>query len=153
MLYDRIDIITPVKVEGKSFVTIRVPYEPDYETFCKEARHIIESIDPGDNPYKVENEMAETGNFNVVHLSAVPKLYFTSMSFTLHEIGNPCTHPLSVMGKAVERENGKIIMPYSIYVTTHSLTVNTSRNCLTKYSKNQPRLIIHNRESITRSTH
>ncbi len=116
VLYDRIDIITPVKVEGKSFVTIRVPYEPDYETFCKEARHIIESIDPDDNPYKVENEMAETGNFNVVHLSAVPKLYFTSMSFTLHEIGNPCTHPLSVMGKAVERENGKIIMPYSIYV-------------------------------------
>ena len=51
----------------------------------------------------------------VVHLSAVPKMYFTSTTYTLAEAGNACSHPLMTAGKTVTRE-GRLVFPLSIYV-------------------------------------
>lgn len=118
VLYDRIDIITPIAAEGRPFVTVRIPYIADFAEFSAEARRRIEGIRPEDSPYGVEEEMFRNVDYGVIHMSAVPKMYFTSMSYTTHKPGGmACTHPLSVVGKAVERPGGRMAMPYSIYVS------------------------------------
>jgi chloramphenicol O-acetyltransferase type A len=58
---------------------------------------------------------AQQGIYDVVHLSAVPKMYFTSTTYTLAEAGNACSYPLMTAGKAVTRE-GRLVFPLSIYV-------------------------------------
>ena len=115
VLYDKLDIITPI-ASGDNFVTVRIPYVEDYDEFSREAARIISGIKPGDNPYRVEENMTATGDHDVVHLSAVPKIYFTAMSFTAYKAGNACEHPLSVMGKARRSADGRMTMPYAVYV-------------------------------------
>lgn len=115
VLFDKLDIITPISI-GDNFVTVRIPYMPDYDAFREEAKKIIESIKPTDSPYGVEERMFKSGDYNVIHLSAVPKMHFTSLSFTFQAVGIGCTHPLSVMGKAKMDGDGKMRMPYSIYI-------------------------------------
>lgn len=115
VLYDKIDIITPVAVPGKTFVTVRIPYASDFAAFQAKAHEIISSVSENDDPYGVEKALFDTGDYDIIHLSAVPKMYFTSMSYTVHKPGKGCTHPLSVAGKAVCRD-GRRLMPFSIYV-------------------------------------
>lgn len=115
VLFDKVDIITPI-ASGSNFVTVRIPYINDYALFREEAERIISSVKPGDDPYGVERRMADSGDYDVVHLSAVPKMHFTSMSFTAQSVGIPCTYPLSVMGKAIRGGDGSLKMPYSVYV-------------------------------------
>lgn len=115
-LYDRLDIITPIAAEGRPFVTVRIPYIADFAEFAAEARRIIEAIKPDDSPYAVEAKMFADEDYGVIHLSAVPKMYFTGMTFTVDKPGRGCTHPLSVVGKVEKRPGGKLIFPYSIYV-------------------------------------
>lgn len=115
VLFDKVDIITPIE-SGSNFVTVRIPYIRDYGLFREEAERIISSIKPGDDPYGVEKRMIDSGDYNVVHLSAVPRMYFTSMSFTAQSVGAPCTHPLSVMGKATRHADGSLKMPYAVYI-------------------------------------
>lgn len=115
VLFDRIDIITPIAA-GDNFVTVRIPYIPDFKEFSKTAAGIISSIKPGDSPYGVEQKMMDSGDYDVIHLSAVPKIYFTSMTFTAQTRGAACTHILSVMGKARRAADGTMTMPYAIYV-------------------------------------
>lgn len=114
-LYDHLDIITPIAC-ATNFVTVRIPYNENFNAFYENAINIINGVDPDANPYCVEYEMSESKEFNVIHLSAVPKMRFTGMTFTIHSLGEPCKYPLSVMGKAVEHTDGKMWMPYSIYV-------------------------------------
>lgn len=115
VLFDKVDIITPI-ASGDNFVTVRIPYIKDYDEFRSEAARIISSIKPGDDPYGVEARLRESGDYDVIHLSAVPKMYFTSMSFTAHQPGNACSHPLGVMGKARRAPDGTMSMPYAVYV-------------------------------------
>lgn len=114
-VYDRLDIITPIAT-SENFVTIRIPYHKDFHKFTKSAKAIIESISPETDPYAVEHEMEISKEYNVIHLSAVPKMRFTGMTFTVNRLGDPCYYPLSVMGKASKRNDGSMYMPYSIYV-------------------------------------
>lgn len=51
----------------------------------------------------------------MVHLSAVPKMYFTSTTYTVAEAGNGCSHPLMTTGKVVSRGE-RLVFPLSIYV-------------------------------------
>ena len=60
-------------------------------------------------------KLAKQGDYDVVHLSAVPKMYFTATTYTLAEAGNGCSYPLMTSGKAVTRE-GRLVFPLSIYV-------------------------------------
>ena len=115
-LYDKIDIITPIAVPGHTFVTVRIPYIADFGKFCDEARRSIGGMTPETNPYGTEEAMFSAGDYGVIHLSAVPRMYFTSITYTTYETGNACTHPLSTMGKVTERPGNRLIMPYSIYV-------------------------------------
>ncbi|MDE5674320.1 MAG: chloramphenicol acetyltransferase [Muribaculaceae bacterium] len=114
-IYDKLDIIPPIATTD-NFVTVRIPYHKDFNKFSKSAIEIINGISPDTDPYGVEHEMEISKEYNVIHLSAVPKMHFTGMTFTVNKLGAPCFYPLSVMGKAVRHSDNSMKMPYSIYV-------------------------------------
>lgn len=113
--HDRVDIISPIAVPGKTFYTVRIPYHKDFERFYAEAYALITNIPEDGDPYGTEKILMKQGDYDVVHLSAVPKMYFTSITYTLAEAGNGCNYPLMTAGKAVTRE-GRLVLPLSIYV-------------------------------------
>ena len=129
VFHDCVDIITPIAVPGRTFFTLRIPYHEDFDTFYDEAHRLMTNIPPdGDpygaektlppdgDPYGAEKTLMAQGDYDVVHLSAVPGMYFTSVTYTLAEAGNACNYPpLMTAGKAITRE-GRLVMPLSIYV-------------------------------------
>lgn len=115
VFHDRVDIITPVAVPGRTFYTLRIPYHDDFPTFHDEARRLITSIPADGDPYGAEKKLMAAGDYDVVHLSAVPDLYFTSITYTTDRAGGACNYPLMTAGRATLRE-GRLLMPLSIYV-------------------------------------
>lgn len=115
LFHDKVDIISPIAVPGKTFYTVRIPFYEDFERFYTEAHALITNIPEDGDPYGAEKILIKQGDYDVVHLSAVPKLYFTSITYTLAEAGNGCNYPLMTAGKAVNRD-GRLVFPLSIYV-------------------------------------
>ena len=115
VFHDCVDIITPIAVPGRTFFTLRIPYHEDFDTFYDEAHRLMTNIPPDGDPYGAEKTLMAQGDYDVVHLSAVPGMYFTSVTYTLAEAGNACNYPLMTAGKAITRE-GRLVMPLSIYV-------------------------------------
>lgn len=115
VFHDKVDIISPIAVPGKTFYTVRIPFYKEFERFYTEAHALITNIPEDGDPYGTEKILAKQGDYDVVHLSAVPKLYFTSITYTLAEAGNGCSYPLMTAGKAVNRD-GRLVFPLSIYV-------------------------------------
>lgn len=113
--HDLVDIISPIAVPGKTFYTVRIPYCEDFESFYPEAHALITNIPEDGDPYGAEKTLIAQGDYDVVHLSAVPKMFFTATTYTLAEAGNGCNYPLMTAGKAVTRE-GRLVFPLSIYV-------------------------------------
>lgn len=113
--HDPTDVITPIAVPGKTFYTVRIPYSSDFGTFYREARRIITSIPEDGDPYGTDKAIAEQGEFDVFLLSATPKLYFTSVTYTMYQVGHPLDYPLMNAGKAVVRE-GRRVMPIALTV-------------------------------------
>ena len=69
-----------------------------------------------ETPYGTDKEIAAQGDFDVILLSATPKLYFTSISYTQYAPGHPLDYPLMNAGKAVTRE-GRLVMPIALTVS------------------------------------
>lgn len=115
IFHDRVDIISPIAVPGKTFYTVRIPYHEDFKRFYAEAYALITNIPEDGDPYGAEKTLIQQGDYDVVHLSAVPKMYFTSTTYTVAEAGNGCSHPLMTAGKAVPRGE-RLVFPLSIYV-------------------------------------
>ena len=103
IFHDRVDIISPIAVPGKTFYTVRIPYHEDFKRFYAEAYALITNIPEDGDPYGAEKTLMQQGDYDVVHLSAVPKMYFTSTTYTVAEAGNGCSHPLMTAGKVVPR--------------------------------------------------
>ncbi|WP_300727102.1 chloramphenicol acetyltransferase [uncultured Bacteroides sp.] len=116
VFHDQVDIITPIAVPGKTFYTVRIPYHKDFDTFYAEARRIVTSIPEDGDPYETDKRIAEEGDFDVILLSAIPKLYFTSITYTQYRVGHSMDYPLMNAGKAVKRE-GKLVMPIALSVS------------------------------------
>ena len=112
IFHDEVDIISPIAVPGKTFYTVRIPYHEDFKSFYDEAYSLITNIPEDGDPYGVEKVLGAQGDYDIVHLSAVPKMFFTSTTYTLAEA---CSYPLMTSGKAVSRE-GRLVFPLSIYV-------------------------------------
>lgn len=93
IFHDEVDIISPIAIPGKTFYTVRIPYHEDFKRFYAEAYELITNIPEDGNPYGAEEELAKQGDYDVVHLSAVPKMYFTATTYTLAEVGNGCSYP------------------------------------------------------------
>lgn len=96
--YDKVDMLTPIAVEQGTFFTIRLEYTEDFQAFLANAHVLIEQAKAGGNPYAVDAELAITGRFNVVLLSTMPHLQFTSASVAQkHRHGSD--YPMFFAGK------------------------------------------------------
>lgn len=113
--YDSVDVVCPVAVPGDAFYSVRIPYFEDFERFYTNAKNIISDIPENGDPYDIEKTVIEKGDYDVFLLSAVPNLYFTSVTYAQEAPGNPTQYPLMTVGKAVLRE-GRYIMPFSLFV-------------------------------------
>lgn len=115
VLYDRVDVITPIAVPGRTFYTVRIPCFEAFDRFYAEARSIIDGIPETGDPYGVEKAIQASGEYDVFLLSATPDLYFTSLSYAQQAPGRPTQYPLMNVGKAVERD-GRWVLPFSLFV-------------------------------------
>lgn len=104
VLHDKVDVLTPIKKKTKEeFYTVRIPYIENFTTFYETAHAIIRDIPEDGNPYETDNSGLDAEAFDVILVSAMPQLHFTSMTMTQKNIGgNP--YPLLNVGKAVFRE-------------------------------------------------
>lgn len=113
--YDSVDMISPIAVPGGTFFTVRIPCCEEFDQFYAQARAIVTNIPKDGDPYGVGKEILAQGDYDVMHLSATPKLYFTSITYAQGAAGCPTEYPLSNVGKAVPRE-GRLVIPFSTYI-------------------------------------
>lgn len=108
VLYERIDGLAPIRVPEKdNFAEMVFPFAENFDTFCETARRVIANAASTD-PYEQADGMKE---YNVILVSALPKLDFTSFCNTQRdEHGND--YPLCVIGKMGEDKK----MPVSVTV-------------------------------------
>lgn len=112
VLYDHVDILTPIQVPGSwQFYTLRIPWQADFNAFCREAQRLMANISPN-APFSDESQCIQAETLDVIHLSATPNLYFTSVS-SCQKHQNGSDFPLSYAGKAILRE-GRWIMPVGL---------------------------------------
>ena len=106
--YDRIDGLAPIRVEERdNFAEMVFPFAEDFDTFCQTARQVIVHAASTD-PYEQADTMTD---YNVILVSALPKLDFTSLCNTQRSLrGND--YPLCVIGKMGDDKT----MPVSITV-------------------------------------
>lgn len=108
--YDTVDALTPIAMKDGGFYSVRIPFKKDFNAFYDAARSIVEGTPSDGNPYTEENAVIEKGDYDVILLSAVPKLYFTGYVPTMRSAGQAQLYPLFLAGKAIERE-GRWWMP------------------------------------------
>lgn len=114
VLYDRISLLTPVKINSTGdFTTIKVPYHLTFEKFNSVMDEILNSLDKDvAEPYYIEADADKKGFTDMVLVSALPDLNFTSITPT-----QSCSYgsrkPIINVGKAVMKE-GKMMMPVAI---------------------------------------
>lgn len=118
VLYDYLDVLAPIQIdEDGKFVTVRIPWNTDFELFYKGAEKIIGDAKQADsNPYAYTEELdpLDDLNYNVILVSATPYLYFTAVTHT-QEHENGSDFPLLNVGKAVTKE-GRLVMPVAINI-------------------------------------
>lgn len=115
VLHDKIDVISPIAVPGSTFHSVRIPYCEDFESFYTKAHGLVTNIPDDSEPYGEVEAVMNQGDYDVMLLSAIPKMYFTSMTYTLAESGKGCIYPLMTVGKTVTRDK-QLMFPFSIYV-------------------------------------
>lgn len=93
--YDNIGVLSPIRLPGHdTFTTLRFPYIADRADFISSIEEIIENTE-AQSSFGEEESLAE---YDVILVSAVPDLAFTSISFTQkHQHGND--YPLINVGK------------------------------------------------------
>lgn len=108
IFYDRIDVLSPIRLPGHdSFTTLRFPFFSNRANFITSVSEIIENGE-GKSSFGVEENLEE---YDVILVSSVPDLPFTSMSYTQkNRYGND--YPLLNVG--MMDTDGK--MPLSICV-------------------------------------
>lgn len=113
-LYDKIDIITPIKVnENGKFVAIRIPFFDNFDTFYRVAKQLIGSVSPDANPFSAEIDKT-TDPYSCINISVMPDLHFSSIGHTQqYPHGSP--YPLLNVGKAIS-QNNNWEMPIAINV-------------------------------------
>lgn len=114
VLYDKISVLTPIQVgQNGEFTTVKVPYHCTFEKFNKVMDEAIERLNADiPDPYYIEDDAEMRGICDLVVVSALPDLHFTSVTAT-----QSCSYgsrkPLINVGKAVLKE-GKMMMPVAI---------------------------------------
>ncbi len=109
-LYDQVDMLTPIKIPGRTFFTVRIPYTGDFQQFHAKAREIIGSIPADGDPYQAEQSGGDL--LDVVLLSATPDLWFSSVTYT-QKSRHGSDYPLMNVGKTYTEE-GREYFPMGI---------------------------------------
>ena len=65
VFHDRVDIISPIAVPGKTFYTVRIPYHEDFKHFYAEAHTLITNIPKDGDPYNAERVLMQQGDYDV----------------------------------------------------------------------------------------
>lgn len=113
VLFDKIDALAIVSTgEEASFKVVRIPFIRNYEIFCEKAAILIGQNADGENPFAEENEALENENLDVVMVSAMPFLSFTSIT-PAQENKYGSSFPLFTVGKITGRE-GRLMMPVAV---------------------------------------
>ncbi len=113
--FDTVDVMVPLKMNASGkFYTVRIPWHPDFPTFYAEAFRAVAAVPADGDPYAATHAAVGDDRYNVVLVSVIPDLFFTSITYTQqHAHGND--YPLMNVGKAIER-NGEWIMPIALSV-------------------------------------
>lgn len=117
VLYKKISVITHIRVgENGRFHSINIPYSKTFDKFIKYYKEAVQAIPKENtNPYAAESKnKAERSFYDQITVSAIPDLYYTSMTFT-QKNKHGSTRPIINVGKAIER-NGCRVMPVAICV-------------------------------------
>lgn len=114
VLYDKVSVVTPIQVGSNGeFTSIKVPYHQTFEKFNKVMDEIIDSLDISNhNPYYIEQDAQARGFSDMVVISALPDLHFTSVTAT-QSCSFGSRKPLINVGKAILKD-GKMMMPVAI---------------------------------------
>ena len=114
VLYDKISVLTPIQVgQNGEFTTVKVPYHRTFEKFNKVMDEAIERLNADiPDPYYIEADAEMRGICDLVVVSALPDLHFTSVTAT-QSCSFGSRKPLINVGKAVLKE-GKMMMPVAI---------------------------------------
>lgn len=113
--YDEVGATVPLSAPGGGFVTVLIPYIKEFEAFEANVKEICANVPADATPYGVNQRLIESGETGVVNISATPRLYFSSVTYTFHSVGLGSDWPLINVGKVVKRE-GRRVMPLGIYV-------------------------------------
>ncbi len=114
VLYDRISVLTPIQTGSNGeFTTVKIPYHLTFEKFNKVADEIIATLDNENHePYYFEEDAEKKVFLDLVLVSALPDLNFTSITCT-QSCAQGSRKPIINVGKAVLKE-GKMMMPVAI---------------------------------------
>ncbi len=118
VLYKNVSVITPISVgENGRFHSVRIPYNKNFDKFCRTAQEIISNIPQQTNPYAAENKANESRHkfFDMILVAANPQLNFSSMTCTQSGPGGN-KKPLINVGKATKKE-GKVYIP--VFINVH----------------------------------
>ena len=115
--HDTVDITTPIAVPGKTFYTVRIPWNSDFKAFYEEARRIITSIPEDGDPYGTDKEIAAQGDFDVIPAQCHAPSCTLLPSLT-RSMPRAIRWTIRLMnaGKAVTRE-GRLVMPIALTVS------------------------------------
>lgn len=113
-LFSDIHAMAAVSLGGDNgeFKVIRIPYISDYEVFCKQVKQFTDLEGDHSDPFEEESQHLENEMLDVVMVSAMPFLDFTSIT-PAQENKNGSSFPLISVGK-VTNANGKYTMPIAI---------------------------------------
>lgn len=107
-IHDKVDASPTINRPNGTFGFAYIPYSPKFEIFAKQAKKAIEQVQSSNGL-----KPAASGE-NVIHFSAIPWIYFSSISHARnYEFPDSC--PKISVGKMTEKNNC-FSMPVSVHV-------------------------------------
>ncbi len=110
LLFDRVGVVTPIKTPAGNFYMVHIPMADTFDDFLIRAQMAIGSIPRDGSPFEQQHNAGR--DLNIVHLSATPDLYFTSITYARRNTLG-VDYPLINIGKVVPG-GGKEYFPISV---------------------------------------
>lgn len=110
VLYDRIELFTPISIAGGSYRSVMLPMEEDLEVFWRKALPVVEAAKRGEGEAHAEQKYSR----NFIVMSVNPWYRFSSVQLAIPQCPQE-NIPIFTFGKVTE-ENGKRMMPVALSV-------------------------------------
>lgn len=106
--HHRIDASSTIDRADGTFGFSRIPFDPDFESFARNAEQIIRDVRQSEGLQPADD--AE----NVIHFSAIPWVNFTAISHA-RPFSRPDSSPKIAVGKMTEH-NGRYSFPVAVHL-------------------------------------